>query len=121
MIKHANKAPTSVSVPPVRRNQYGAGAPTNIQVGSSYLQAGQENRAPTTYTEPGSNVGSAPTTVSVPPQQATSMLEQHGNSLYMCRQPIMPTGCPTLHKTPHIFPSQTYVIYYDKILGFLNL
>ena len=78
--KHVNKAPTSVSVPPVRRNHYGTGAPTNIRVGSSYMQARQENIAPTTYKEPGPNVGSVPTTVSVPPQQATSVLEQYGNS-----------------------------------------
>ena len=86
--KHVNKAPTSVSVPPVRRNHYGTGAPTNIRVGSSYMQARQGNRAPTTYREPGPNVGLAPTTVSVPPQQATSVLHEQkiqGESPYVCR------------------------------------
>ena len=72
--KHVNKAPTSVSLPPLRRNHYGTCAPNNIRVGSSYMQARQGNRAPITYREPGPNVGSARTTVSVPPQQATSML-----------------------------------------------
>ena len=51
----------------IQRNHYGIVAPTNIQVPTSYKPEKQENRAPTTY------------------KQATSMLEQYGNSPYVCR------------------------------------